>query len=258
MMNLPSSWDLPPEIKSRFGQKSLGKQRAMIAQNHLLLVLHKPPEANQRQREVALFWRQPDGTWKQTGLGNGIEPLIRHLKEYNAAAEKFIAAYQQAQEAEDYFRILEAMSPLRLATKNLHATLQAAREGVPGDRDLIDLRDYAYEIERSLDLLYENTKNALDFRIAQRAEEQAKLSLQAVKAGEKLNILAAMFFPLTAITSVFGMNLVSGLENNSIATFWLIVFVGIALGIFVVQWSRLTRSKEEKVFSPRFKDHLTK
>lgn len=237
MMNLPSSWDLPPVIKNRFGQKSLGQQRAMIAHNHLLLVLHKPPEPHQRKREVALFWRQPDGTWKQTAIGNGIEPLIRHLKEYNAAAEKFIEDYHQAQEAEDYFRILEAMSPLRLATKNLHATLQAAREGIPGDRDLIDLRDYAYEIERSLDLLYENTKNALDFRIAKRAEEQTQLSLQAVKSGERLNILAGIFLPLTAIASVFGMNLVSGLESNSIETFWLVVLVGIVLGLFVLQWS---------------------
>ncbi len=225
-------------IKNRFGHKGLGQQRAMIAQNHLLLVLHKPPgtESTETRGRVVLAttgWDlETDGD-----IGNGIEPLIRHLKEYNAAAEKFLEDYHQAQEAEDYFRILEAMSPLRLATKNLHATLQAAREGIPGDRDLIDLRDYAYEIERSLDLLYENTKNALDFRIAKRAEEQTQLSLQAVKSGERLNILAAIFFPLTAIASVFGMNLVSGLESNSIETFWLVVLVGIVLGLFVLQWS---------------------
>jgi hypothetical protein len=43
-MKLPQTWNLPVEIKQRFGQKRSGKQRAMLADGHLLLVLHKAPQ----------------------------------------------------------------------------------------------------------------------------------------------------------------------------------------------------------------------
>jgi hypothetical protein len=91
--------------------------------------------------------------------------------------------------------------------------LQAAREAIREDRDIIDLRDWAYQVERGFALLYTDSKNALDYSIAKRAEEEAKLSRQAVQTGHRLNILAAIFFPLTAIASLFGMNIRSGLED---------------------------------------------
>ncbi|MBP0016984.1 MAG: hypothetical protein J7647_05420 [Cyanobacteria bacterium SBLK] len=110
---------------------------------------------------------------------------------------------------------MEDIAPLGLATKNLYATWQAAGEGIGSDRDIIDLRDWAYDLERTLDLLYENAKNAVDYRIAQQAEQQTQLSLESVKVGYRLNLLATIFFPLTAISCVFGMNLTNGLENSS-------------------------------------------
>jgi hypothetical protein len=240
-MKLPSSWNLPEQIKNRFGQKSSGKQRAMLADGHLLLVLHRVPVAQEQTRESVFFWRQPDGNWLFSGGGQGISTLIKHLQAYNDAEEKWAIAYRQAQSAEDYFELLEGMAPLRLAAKNLHATLQAAREAASADKDLIDLRDWAYDIERTLDLLYENSKNALDYKIAQRAEEQAKWGRASVEAGHRLNVLAAIFFPLTAISCVFGMNVASGLENNPVITFWWIVLASVGLGFFVQQW--VTRGK---------------
>jgi len=235
-MKLPLSWNLPDTIKNRFGQKSSGKQRAMLAEGHLLLVLHRLPKARDRTREGVFYWRKPDGSWLYSGGGNGLSPLIKHIKEYGEAEEKLTLAYEQAQSAEDYFDILEAAAPLRLATKNLHTTLQAAREGTPQDKDIIDLRDWTQDIERTLDLLYEKTKNALDYKIAQRAEEQTKLSLASVEAGHRLNILAAIFFPLTALSCLFGMNVASGFEDSSIVTFWAIAFVSLVIGIWVRQW----------------------
>jgi hypothetical protein len=235
-MRLPADWALPEQIKNRFGQKSTGKQRAMFADGHLLLVLHKVPEAGDRTREAVFFWRKPDGKWEYSGGGVGLQPLVKHIQSYSSAEEKFNDEYDRAKTAEEYFHILEGMSPLRLAAKNLYATLQAAREDVANDRDLIDLRDWSYDIERTLDLLYENTKNALDYDIAKRAEEQTKLGMAAVESGHRLNILAAIFYPLTAISCLFGMNVVSGLEGSSIGTFWTITFLSIVLGIFVRQW----------------------
>lgn len=233
---LPSIWDLPEEIKNRFGQKSAGRQRAMLAQGHLLLVLHKAPKPEQQDRESVFFWRKPDGEWEYSEKGAGLFSLRKHIEEFSVAAEKFNKEYKQAQTAEDYFQILEDMTPLHHTAKNLHATLQAAREGIPEDQDIIDLRDWAYNLERTLDLLYMNTKNALDFSIARKAEEQARSGQQSVQTAHRLNILAAIFFPLTAIASVFGMNLRSGLENTPTLLFWLIFLAGVMLGFFTRQW----------------------
>jgi hypothetical protein len=232
---LPSSWMLPETIKNRFG-KGIGKQRAMIADGHLLLVLHQVPTPNQRTRQGVFFWRNPAGAWQHSGGGTGLKPLTKHLQSYSDAEEQFQADYEQAETAEDYFQILSMIAPLRRSSRNLHTTLQAAREGIPEDRDLIDLRDWAYEIERNLDLIYENTKNALDYEMARRAEVQNKIGIASVEASNRLNILAAIFYPLTAISCVFGMNLVSGFEDNSQSIFWGITLLAILLGFFVRQW----------------------
>ncbi|MGK7873692.1 MAG: hypothetical protein AB4426_10400 [Xenococcaceae cyanobacterium] len=235
-MRVPSSWELPEQIKKRFGQKSPGKQRAMAAEGHLLLVLHKAPKPDQRERQTVFFWRKPNGDWDYSGRGKGLQPLIKHLEEYSLAEQKFTRKYEKAQKAEDYFQILEEITPLHHATKNLHDTLQSAREAIQDDRDIIDLRDWAYELERSFDLLYMDTKNALDFHIAKKADEQARLSMQSVRAGDRLNTLVAIFLPLTAITSVFGMNLPHGLEDTSTLLFWSVFLMGIFLGFFIRGW----------------------
>ena len=70
-MNLPM-WDLPDEIKRRFGQRGAGRQRAMVADGHLLLVLHKAPQRGERERKAVFFWRKPDGEWKSSGKGEGL------------------------------------------------------------------------------------------------------------------------------------------------------------------------------------------
>ena len=44
-------------------------------------------------------------------------------------------------------------------------------------------------------------------------------------------MLVALFLPLTAFASVFGMNLPSGLESSSSALFWVVLFGGLTLGL---------------------------
>lgn len=227
-MNLPQAWHLPPEIRARFGQKRSGRQRAMVADGHLLLVLHKAPQHGVRDREGIFFWRRPNGLWETSGRGSGLKRLVDHIEEYSAAEQKLARAYEQARSAKDYMRILEDVGPLHHAARNLHATLQAAREAIPEDRDLIDLRDWAYDLERTLDLLQRNTQHALDFH--------------SIQVANRLNILAAIFFPLTAIASVFGMNLISGFEGSSTLVFWSVLLVGIALGVVTSWWALRSRS----------------
>ncbi|MEC8434092.1 MAG: hypothetical protein VXZ54_14155, partial [Planctomycetota bacterium] len=61
-IQLPKMWEVPDVFRERLGDRS-GRQRAMFADGHLLLILHKAPQPNEDQRVAAFFWRQPDGNW---------------------------------------------------------------------------------------------------------------------------------------------------------------------------------------------------
>ncbi|MGB7416018.1 MAG: CorA family divalent cation transporter [Thermosynechococcaceae cyanobacterium] len=235
-MTLPSGWAIPLVIKQRLGQKEAGQQRAMVADNHLLLILHKVPKSGSRKRTGVFFWRNPNGDWQYSGGGNGLEKLRSHVKAYSEAEQKLTDQYGLASTSVDYFHLLENIGPLRRATENLQATLQAAREAIADDLNIIDLRDASIELTRTLDLLYADAKNALDYTLAKQAEEQALLSHKSVQTAQRLNILAAVFLPLTALSSLFGMNLRSGLENQSGTLFWLVLVGGIGLGVITRDW----------------------
>lgn len=234
MKTVPSGWQIPEAIRERFGQGS-GRQRAMVHDGHLVLVLHTVPAVS-GEREPAFFWRDPEGRWTCSVRGNGLPMLRAHVKAYADAEDRLQRTYRDADDAEDYFRILEALAPLQHAAQGMHAALQAAREGIRNDRDIIGLRDDAYEVERSLDLLYRDSKNAQDFSIARKAEEQARLGQQTVRAGMRLNVLAALFLPVTALASIFGMNLPNGLEQSPPLLFWTALGVGIAAGLGLCAW----------------------
>lgn len=231
-MPLPRQWDtVPEEIARRLGHKRSGRQRAMIADGHLLLILHDVPDKDAQQREGVYFWRQPSGKWESTGKGAGLVTLQAYVEAYELTADSYADWLEKAEDAQDYFDILEQLAPIQHAANSMYNALQAAREGMPDDVDIIDLRDQAYDIERTLSLLYANAKTALDYHIAKKAEHNALLAIESAKKEDKLNALAAFFFPLIALAGVFGMNLKSGLESTtSIFNFWLTLFGGIFLG----------------------------
>jgi len=235
-MHFPKSWDIPDRIKNRFGKKTFGKQRAMVEEDHLLLILHKAPLPDKREREVVLFWRRPSGEWETTARGSGLRALRAHVDEYDTAEERLTQRYQEARVAADYFRILKEAAPLKRAACELHAALQTAREGVRDDRDVIELRDEAGELERNTELLYLDAKNALDFEIARKTEEQARSGKQSVLTGHRLNILAAIFLPLATLSSLFGMNLPHGISTTSPWVFWIVFAAGMMLGLIIRGW----------------------
>jgi Mg2+ and Co2+ transporter CorA len=89
---------------------------------------------------------------------------------------------------------------------------------------------------RNLELLSEDVRNAIQHRSARDAEAQAQLSRQALQASHRLNILAALFFPLTAVASLFGMNLTHGLDEDKVTIFWVVAAVCSGLGIAMKSW----------------------
>jgi len=229
---IPPRWKVPDEFQERLGEKA-GRQRAMHADGHLLLVLHKVPRPGDPERPARLFWRDPGGAWQSSEGGTGAGELLEHLAEYDRTIDAIEAQARTADEAGEFFAIVRAATPLLRAVRHLHATLQQARDTVD-DRQLIAARDMAGELERTLDLLHSDATHALQFLVAAKAEEQAASSEQIARSSQRLNLLLAFFLPLTAAASVIGMNLKHGLDDKSQAVFWTVVGACLVLGLGVV------------------------
>jgi hypothetical protein len=118
------------------------------------------------------------------------------------------------------------------AARHLHQVLQEARKACTDDRDIINFRDRAYEIERTAELLYSETKNSMDLAVARRAEEQTEASRRMAISAHRLNMLAAFFFPLVTLCAIFATTLRHGLEDvDPPLPFLVLVGLGLLAGI---------------------------
>ncbi len=230
---IPESWQVPPRFRQRMGAQA-GRQRAMVDSGHLLLVLHEVPRPDGNERLAKLFWRAPEGTWKATGggSGDGLPVLKRHLEAFQTALTALDTQVDKGQSAQDFFAVLNAATPLQRTTRNMHKALQEARDGVE-DKDVITLRDQGGELERAAEILVSDARNGMEYSIARNAEAQAATGVRAVEAQHKLNLLAALFFPVTAIGSILGINLRTGLEGSSPLVFWAVLVAAFGVGFAV-------------------------
>ncbi len=237
---LPGTWQIPRSLRRRVGERP-GRQRVIFEEEHLLLVLHQPPRAGEKQRRGRYLWRKPDGSWTASDSGDGPSVLSKHLAEYSAALQQYDLLEERAESAREYFAVIEGVLPLLRSTSHLHQVLQEARKLVPDDRGLINYRDQAYELERTADLLYAAAKNGLDFEIARRSEEEARSSRQMARAAHRLNILVALFFPLATLCGVLSVNLDESLARP--LELALLLVCGLAFGALLAVF--VTRRREK-------------
>ena len=226
---IPPLWKVPQIFRDRMGE-NVGRQRPMIADGHLLLVLHAPPKPDEKQRQGRFFWRDAEGQWTSKERGTGLNALNQHMTDFEEILEKLDGLEERATTSSEYFAILEQLSPIHRCAHNLHVVMQEAREKCPDFREIINLRDRAYTIERTAELLLAEVKNALDVAVAKKAEEQSVASHQMAVSAHRLNVLAAFFFPLATLMAVFGANLQHGWEDV-VAPVPLLVVVGVGLAI---------------------------
>jgi hypothetical protein len=254
---LPADWEIPAKIRARLGTTA-GRQRILLEDGHLVLVLHAPPTADETERRGRFFWRDLSGNWRVAPKGERIANLDQHLQEYEAAIERLEQAEDVAHGARDYFQLLDSLNPLARATRNMYETLQQAREKVSDDRRLIVARDLAYDLNRRADLLHEDAKNGLDFAVAWQAEQQAESTYQMAVSTHRLNLLVAFFFPIATLMAVFGANLRHGLEgwDQSQSPLPLIAVLGAGLVSGILLTAFVTRparrpQRELHIKSPR-------
>ena len=133
-----------------------------------------------------------------------MQALKRHVAEFADRMEALEKQCLAADGAETYFRLLRDIAPLHRTARHLHAVLQEARELAQEDRDIINLRDRAGEIERALELLHGDAKHGLDFTVAHLAEKQSQRTYEMAVSAHRLNLLAATFFPIATLSAIFG------------------------------------------------------
>ena len=234
---LPGTWEVPQELRNRFGNKT-GRQRAHEFREHLVVMLHLPPSfdesaARTQKRHAVYFWRHNLGEWSCSEGRHGAETLLEHVVKYEDAVESLESRAGAATSTNDWFEILAVVAPLRRAACNMADALQSAQHHVPQNvqAELQDATDAAIEVARDTELMQEQAQHSIDFLLAQQQETQARAGEAQVETAYRLNVIAAVFLPLATITSVFGMNLPSGMENSSRMFFWLVVLTGLGIGI---------------------------
>lgn len=234
-MKIPPGWDLPLEIRSQFGDRS-GRQRAIFSDGHLVLVVHEIPGERTRHRDGVYFWRQPSGEWRSTARGQAKPALAKLIEAYEAEITRLEELHELGTSAKQIFNVLERLGPLNRAIRNFSDALHRAHELLnleQSSQDFQSFADHASDVARSGELLHHDARNALDFHIALQGEIQAKHSREVEKATHRLNTLATVFLPVTAVASVFGMNLHSGLEEAPTWMFWAILVGSVVAGLLV-------------------------
>lgn len=241
---IPANWnDFPDEFRERLGT-SVGRQRCMVASNHLLIVCHHVPEHDEAARRGLLFWMNAQGEWRASNGDPGKAALQMHLERYAKRIDAYEAAETQAHTADDYLKILDGLVPIIRSARNLLATLEEARKAFPKERSLIDHRDKAYDISRQVDLLYEDSKNAMQVTLIRRADEQTAVTHRMAVAAHRLNLLAAVFLPLATLGAIFGTTLTDNWSWSETPTgFVCFLGVGIATGLFLVRFVSMSKSR---------------
>lgn len=234
------NWPLSPSIEHRLGS-SYGAQRALSADGQVLLILHAPPKPG-HPRDHEVFLRLPDGNaqtgarWMYEGQDGGMPKLMRLLDRYAEVLDGLETQLETASNTHALFEIIGPCIPLARASANMQNALQAARDAAPEDLALIDQRDRAVEIARGFELLLADARMELDYRMAEATEAQTRATQEVTLAQRKLNVIAALTFPLMAIGAAMGMNLHSGVEAVHGGVFWAVIGAGLVLGLLIKRW----------------------
>ena len=228
---IPKTWDLPESIRKRLGE-TVGKQRLMNEDGHLLLLLHLPPRAEDDEvRAPMVIWRNPAGEWKSAPTGGGLTGLEAHLAAYRSAIHELDEKVESAKSARQYFDVMRRTHPLQRSTRSMLEVIQSTRQALPEDNRIINMRDQAVDLERGIELIAADARAGMDFTLAEAASQQALSAEVANQEARRLNRLAAFFLPLATLVAVFGMNPPETVYGTP--GFWMVLAAGIGLGFLV-------------------------
>ena len=231
----PRIWQIPICLRRRLSNR-VGRQRAIAAKDHLVMVLHRVPDRRQPRQPGVYFWRSPEGVWSHSEQGAGFAALSQLVQDYEDKVVELESVHEHGKDATDWFEVLDAIGAIVRPARNLHEALSHAHElsSSPDHRaELQVLCDQTSEIEHAAEQLQTDVQNSIQYMMARQSERQADFVREQSRAAHRLNILAAIFLPTATLSSIFGMNLQSGLEEWSPFLFWLVMSAGLALGVMI-------------------------
>lgn len=230
---VPDTWALPAKLQSKVGLR-VGRQRLLSEGGHHLLVLHQLPKPHVRERHAIAFWRDPAGRWRAYPGKDGPEALREHVEKLADVIDDLDDDVERARTATEFLEVLQVARPLERYARNLYLVVSELRDALPDDEGVLTARDRAYEVGRVIEGIAEDASNGMQHTIARHTEEQARLSMRIAKETHRLNLLAAVALPITAVGAILGMNLTSGMEGwPEPSTFWLIVAFSLGIGVYI-------------------------
>lgn len=228
---IPKSWNVSPTIRQRVGE-DVGRQRLMEEDGQVLVILHQVPNVEQKShRDAALFWCDGGGDWKSLPISGGKSELKTIVSQYQQKVDELDQILEEAEDPEVVHGVIDAATPVVRAGRHATQVLSELRKVMREDMDILATRDLAVNMERSGELLLQDAKSSLEYMIAKNAAAQAKDAQRAAREAQKLNRLAAFFFPLMTIAAILGMNAPGGMMGD--LSVWIVVAVGLVFGAVV-------------------------
>ena len=123
----PKIWDLPFDIRRQLSRRG-GRQRAIAADNHLMLVLHRVPELNSDRGDTVYFWRNGDQEWHFSERGGGFATLENVVQQYEDRIVELEESLATAKDSRARFQVLDEITPMFRSVRNLADALHKAWE----------------------------------------------------------------------------------------------------------------------------------
>ena len=108
------NWKLPQEIEDRLGDTTYGRQRTIFEKDHLLIILHSPPNPDHRTREIQVFLRTPEGKLLGNGSDHGQAMMKRLMLAYMDLYQAYNQRFNKANDSVKLFKLMEDITSVRL------------------------------------------------------------------------------------------------------------------------------------------------
>jgi Mg2+ and Co2+ transporter CorA len=225
---------VPPNLQALLAE-TIRRQRYLSEGDCFALILHQLPAPDSEERVPCLFVSQSTPTTAPLeavkGPYQGIKPL---LADYDAELDTLEDALESTSDLQLLFDLQQRLIPTARSLRNAVRVLEGAHVAHRKHRGLTATLEYAHELGRDLDILEASLATKIDNQQSRILLQQAQATARLEEKNHRLNMILAMFLPLTALTSAFGMNLDSGLDTTWVPYFWSVWLVGLSLGVVML------------------------
>lgn len=161
----PKTWDLAFGIRRQLSGRG-GRQRALAADNQLMVVLHQVPRAKSSPGHTVYFWRSREQEWHYSERGGGFSALENLIQRYDDRISELEETLANANDSRTRFQVLDEITPVLRSARNLSDALHKALE-------LSELQAAESVISKAKELSVNEDKRARRRAAAAKAESES-------------------------------------------------------------------------------------